>query len=132
MTDPRAGLFFCDHWRCWMSPRACAVRHRAANRKPRWGPSPMNGDYTPALGGNYCGRCEIGRENARREDEMAKGKTKTDGGASPGLRLAWLEVVIGEPLVEEFLRDAEESGRLPTDHLRHVVAEYYYLRELGA
>lgn len=34
--------------------------------------------------------------------------------------------------MEEFLRDAEESGRLPAEHLRHVVAEYYYLRELGA
>jgi len=86
MTDPRAGLFLCEHWRCWLSPRACAARHRAANRKPRWGPSPMSGDYTPSLCGTRCRDCEIGREHARREDEMAKKQDGGNGTAGPDQR----------------------------------------------
>jgi hypothetical protein len=90
----------------------------------------------------HCKDCEIGRENARMEDEMKKKKNKQPPPAAakpapptppppPGLSFFWLDM-IGEPLVEEFLLDAEESGRTPAEHLRHVVAEYYYLRELGA
>jgi len=151
MTDPRADLFLCEHWSCWLLPRACAARYRSANRKRRWGPSPMEGTYSPAAMDTYCRDCEIGREHARREDEMAKAKTKKAGAvavqaeadphgadavavrqsAGPGLRFSWLDL-IGEPLVEHFLRDAEESGRRPAEHLRHVVAEYYYLESLGA
>ena len=69
---------------------------------------------------------------------MAEGKktapdppAQTNRATCPGLRFSWLDL-IDEPMVEEFLRDAEESGRLPAEHLRHIVAEYYYLRELGA
>jgi hypothetical protein len=89
----------------------------------------MNGDYTPALGGNYCGRCEIGRENARREEEMKKAKKSGVPDATWENPAVWREL-LGEPLAGKFFEVAGEDH--PIDHLRHVVAEYYYLRELGA
>lgn len=102
----------------------------------------MEGTFSPACYDTYCGRCEVGRERAEREDAMKKRNgipdLQPDNRPSPpgraigvGLRLSWLNL-IGEPLAKEFLRDAKENGRSPAEHLRHVVEEYLYLCEMGA
>ena len=137
---PHPGLTYCAHWRCWLSPQACAARWRAANRGRRRS-GLIEGTFSPTCYDTYCGRCEVGRERAEREDAMKKAKNQQPPpitakpppppAPAPGLRFSWLDL-LGEPLVEDFLKDAKENGRSPAEHLRHVVKEYLYLCEMGA
>ena len=126
---PHPGLVYCEAYRCWLSPRACAARHRLASRPRRaWWSSPMEGVSHPATHATRCRNCAAGRERAREEEEMAKRERVR---ATDRSLQRWSEL-IGDHLAEKFLADARAAGRDPVSHLRHVVAEYYYLEQMGA
>ena len=135
-TDPRAGLFFCEHWQCRLSTRACAARHRNAKRGPaRYGHRSIE---PPGCYDTYCRDCPIGAENARKERDMRrKQATPVAYHGTPvadiaALKADHMRLLLGEELAGAVTRRAASAKITPADHLRKIVAEYFYLERLGA
>ena len=133
-ADPHPGLVYCEHWRCWLLPRACAARHRNAKRGPiRYGHQTIE---PPGCYDTYCRDCPIGAENARKERTVRPQPIVTYHGQPvediAALKTDHLCLLLGEELASHVARRAADQKMDAADHLREIVAEYFYLESIGA
>jgi hypothetical protein len=134
--DPGGDLFYCEHWRCRLTPRACAARHRNARRGAvTYG---VLSAEPPGCHDTYCRDCEIGAENARKEPDMRPKKTPPvsyHNDPVENMRVPkdhHLRLLLGEKLAGNVMRRAAAQKMDAAEHLRQIVAEYMYLESLGA
>ena len=135
-ADPRDGLIFCEHWRCRLSTRACAARHRNAKRGPaRYGHRSIE---PPGCYDTHCRDCPIGAKNARKERDMRRKQTPpvayhgTPVENIAALQADHLSLLLGDELASAVIRRAQSAKSDVSDHLRQIVAEYLYLESIGA